>query len=273
MNVLLLSRYGRLGASSRLRSYQYLPFLKDHGINVTVSALLGDWYIEELYGGRRAPSTYILRAYIYRLLDLLRAKQFDVLWIEAELFPWLPAWVERILIGLGVPCVVDYNDAIYHRYELHSNPVIRRILGRKIDSIMGRVSLVIVGNRYLAWRAKQAGATWVECIPTVVDLARYERKTEQQSDRFTIGWIGSPTTAQYLQVSSGLTNAALRRCPHCACWSRSGRPQGWNLTSERGQRTRVADIRVSTWELCHCRTAHLSGKVRYKFQYMACSLP
>jgi hypothetical protein len=44
MRILLLSRYTRLGASSRLRFYQYLPFLKSRGIEVTVAALLGDDY-------------------------------------------------------------------------------------------------------------------------------------------------------------------------------------------------------------------------------------
>ncbi|MCZ6596580.1 MAG: glycosyltransferase family 1 protein, partial [Planctomycetota bacterium] len=40
MRVLLLSRYGELGASSRMRSYQYLPALERAGIDVTVAPLL-----------------------------------------------------------------------------------------------------------------------------------------------------------------------------------------------------------------------------------------
>ncbi|MCG7947610.1 MAG: glycosyltransferase family 1 protein, partial [Candidatus Thiodiazotropha taylori] len=42
MKVLLLSRYPRLGASSRLRSYQYLPGLAENGIEVTVPPLFSE---------------------------------------------------------------------------------------------------------------------------------------------------------------------------------------------------------------------------------------
>ena len=39
MKVLLLSRYENLGASSRVRTYQYIPYLKDEGIDVTIAPL------------------------------------------------------------------------------------------------------------------------------------------------------------------------------------------------------------------------------------------
>lgn len=37
--VLMLSRYGRLGASSRMRFYQYLPWLEATGISITAAPL------------------------------------------------------------------------------------------------------------------------------------------------------------------------------------------------------------------------------------------
>ena len=94
MNVLLLSRYGNLGASSRIRSYQFLPFLREQGIEVTLSPLLSDDYLRNLYAGKRPRLLSLLTAYLHRIGALLRGKKFDLLWIEYELFPWLPGWLE-----------------------------------------------------------------------------------------------------------------------------------------------------------------------------------
>ena len=87
MKILLLSRYGPLGASSRVRSYQYLPYLKAHGIDVTVSPLLGDEYLRKFYFGRVNHLTVRIAPYFRRLIELLKTRKFDLLWIEKELFP------------------------------------------------------------------------------------------------------------------------------------------------------------------------------------------
>jgi glycosyltransferase involved in cell wall biosynthesis len=59
---------------------------------------------------------------------------------------------------------------------------------------------VIAGNEYLADRAKQAGAGKVELLPSVVDVGRYTQKQPGGSSTFTVGWIGSPVTAPYLDI-------------------------------------------------------------------------
>ena len=48
MKVLYLARYGRLGASSRVRGYQYLPYLREAGLDITVAPLLPDAYLTAL---------------------------------------------------------------------------------------------------------------------------------------------------------------------------------------------------------------------------------
>jgi glycosyltransferase involved in cell wall biosynthesis len=59
--------------------------------------------------------------------------------------------------------------------------------------------VVIAGNDYLAARARAAGAARIELLPSVIDLARYRQKTASPaSSRFTVGWIGSPSTTPYL---------------------------------------------------------------------------
>ena len=200
MRILALTRYERLGSSSRVRFYQYLPYLEGKGIEIIRAPFFKDTYVESLYTGKAVPSKSILSAYIQRLFILCRSTKFDILWVEKELFPWVPAWFEVFLQKLGIPYIVDYDDAVFHRYNLHSSRFVRTVLGKKIDRVMQRAALVIVGNDYLAERAKQAGAKRIEILPSVVDVSQYKTKNDGAMPPFRIGWIGSPVTASYLDL-------------------------------------------------------------------------
>ena len=198
MKVLLFTRYGRLGASSRVRSLQYLPFLRSRGVEVSVKPLLSDSYLQALYkGGPRWRE--VIKGYCSRVVALLGAWRFDVVMIEKELFPFLPALAERFLRLIRVPYIVDYDDALFHRYDRHNNRWVRKLLGRKIDSVMCHSVTVIAGNEYLAERARDAGARKVEIIPTVVDLERYRLKIQREAGASIVGWIGTPETSRYLK--------------------------------------------------------------------------
>jgi glycosyltransferase involved in cell wall biosynthesis len=189
------------GASSRLRLLQYVPWVEQVGVACTVRPLLDD----VLLGKRYATGTYrlmdIVAVYWRRMRVLFRRQGFDMLWIEKEDLPWLPAWFERWLLN-GVPYVLDLDDAIFHNYDLHSTAWVRRVFGRKIDRLMAGAALVLAGNEYLADRARSAGAPWVEVVPTVIDLERYAVRPHNAvpTDQLVVGWIGSPSTAIYLQM-------------------------------------------------------------------------
>ncbi|QJD31133.1 glycosyltransferase family 4 protein [Methylococcus geothermalis] len=203
MRVLALGRYDSLGASSRVRIHQYLPYLAESGIEVETSAFLSNAYLESLYKHQGRPLRHIAAAYFRRLWALSRAGRFDLLWIEKEWFPWLPALAETLLKRRGVPYVVDYDDAVFHNYDRHRNPLFRALLGKKIDKVMRNAEIVVAGNPYLAERARQAGARRVEIIPSVIDLNRYpEPKPNPPRNPpgpVRIGWIGTPSTASFLR--------------------------------------------------------------------------
>jgi len=278
MRVLCLTRYGRLGASSRLRFYQYLPHLAAEGIEVTVAPLLPDDYLRDLYGGRPIRWGAILTAYLGRVRSLVAARAFDLVWLEKELLPWLPAWGERWLSAWGIPYVVDYDDAIFHNYDRHASPLVRALLARKIDAVMRRAALVVAGNDYLAERAQRAGARRVACLPTVIDLERYPVATSASNDVFTIGWIGSPSTAGYLRlIGSALADVcAGGRARLMLVGSGPLELEGvpaeirpWSEASEVAELHRfdagIMPLPDEPWE---------RGKCAYKLiQYMACALP
>lgn len=278
MRLLMLTRYGPLGASSRLRSYQYVPALRAAGIDLEVSPLFDDNYVRALYARRRRLGT-VVAGFLRRLARMLAAGGYDVVWIEKELLPWLPAPMER-LPGSRTAMVVDYDDAVFHRYDMHRSRFVRRILGRKIDDVMRGADLVIAGNSYLADRAAMAGCPRVEQMPTVVDLKRYPPRSvaAANAEPVVIGWIGSPATARYLQMITpalqalGASNAI--RC--IAVGARPDQLAGTRFTSapwaEATEAEQVAGFDIGVMPLQDGPWER--GKCGYKLiQYMACGLP
>jgi glycosyltransferase involved in cell wall biosynthesis len=150
---------------------------------------------------------HILRALLRRFIALGSLNRYDLVVIEYELIPYLPAMLEKFLYWLGVKYLVDYDDAIFHRYDSHRFKLVRFFLGKKIAHVMRGASLVMVGNEYLADYARHAGASKVEIIPTVINLQRYSLPNVKSSLHvpLVISWIGSPVTAKYLQsIASAL---------------------------------------------------------------------
>ena len=195
--ILVLTKYGSLGSSSRYRFYQYLPYLESVGFNITVSPLLDNRYIKDMNVGKRnLPNTILL--YSQRLHRLITDRNYDLLWIEKEVLPYIPAWLESILTP-DIPYAVDYDDAQFHWYDRGSR-LKKFFLSQKIDRVMKNATLVVAGNQYIAARADMAGAKRIEVIPTVIDLDRYSSKNLTENARsFNIGWIGSPGTSRYLK--------------------------------------------------------------------------
>jgi glycosyltransferase involved in cell wall biosynthesis len=278
MRVLALTRYGRLGASSRLRFLQFGPALQQHGVELVTLELIADDLLRQKYLNGRFPLAELCTAYARRVAALLEARHFDLAWVEKEALPWWPASLERHLLR-HVPCAIDLDDAIFHRYDRHPNPVLRRLMGRRIDRLMAGAALVTAGNNYLARRAEEAGARRVELVPTVVEHGRYRCAPliAPEAGVTRLVWIGSPSTADYLQLIARPLERLSRR-HRLQLWvigARSKLPgvevvhHDWAEATECGLLA-SADIglmplRSSEWEL---------GKCGYKLiQYMAAGLP
>lgn len=278
MRVLLFSKYGPRGASSRQRSYQYLPFLAKEGISVDISTLFDNRYLELFFSGGKRNPFQVLRSYLNRARRIASLSSYDLLWIEYELFPWIPAFVENRICRRWVPFIVDYDDAVFHRYDLNPSRLVRKLLGPKIDRIMRSADIVIAGNRYLAQRALAAGASRVVQIPTVVDLTRYRCRSHRRESDFTIGWIGTPHTARYLkQIEPAIQEIASRhRIQFVAVGAGELSLRGVSCKvpawSEENEAESIAAFDVGVMPLRD--EPFERGKCGYKLiQYMACGVP
>jgi glycosyltransferase involved in cell wall biosynthesis len=212
IRIKTFTRYCEAGSSSRIRVYQFRDYLEEKGFEVQISPLLDRDYLLLLYKRKQRGVRAILRGILNRVRELRSLKGYDLIWVEKELFPWFPLVAERFLCT-GIPYILDYDDAIFHNYDLHPRWAVRRLLGKKIDTIMTGAAMVIVGNDYLAQRAIRAGARRVEILPSVVDLSKYPGVQEKtREEPFTIGWIGSPSTTKHLlEAESALKQVCRNR--------------------------------------------------------------
>jgi glycosyltransferase involved in cell wall biosynthesis len=276
MRVLSLSRYDRLGASSRVRTYQYIPALQAMGIDVEVAPLLRNRYLQRFYASQSRDWFAVFAYYLQRVLRLVSGGKYDLLWIEKELFPGLPAWFEQALAVFGVPYVVDYDDASFHNYDLSTNPI-KKLLARKIDEVMRRGVLVLCGNNYLAERARVAGARRIEILPTVIDLNAYRPAAAVAEDRVVVCWIGTPYTVRYLELVMPALRLLSKEYPVQLRVIGAKVPAGdldiecrsWSEETEVSELQKctigIMPLYDSPWE---------RGKCGYKLiQYMACGLP
>lgn len=202
IRCLVLSRYGIRGASSRVRFAQYFPQLASYGIECHFSPLLEDSYLLRRYAHSPLRFLDVFTGYLKRFEQLLSARQFDVIWLEGELFPGLPAAFEQLILRSGVPYVLDYDDAIFLRYEKQLGSWFGGLFRDKFSRLISGSAAVTAGNRFLENWAQKEGARRVVYIPSVIDAGRYVSTSESSgpAGRFVVGWIGSPHTARYLDI-------------------------------------------------------------------------
>lgn len=196
IKVLGLALYGPLAASTRYRLGQYVPGFAKLDIDLHIVHLLGDDYLRRRFDGASLPLAAIFREGFARLMHLWNQDEYDGVILHCELFPLLPGLIERALIRK--PYIYDFDDAFYLKYRSGLMGVVRPLLGRKFDAVMAGASEVTAGNHVLADYARQHNRN-TRYLPTVVDTARYlPQPTKRGGQVFTVGWIGSPSTALYL---------------------------------------------------------------------------
>ena len=189
IKIKAFTRYAEKGASSRVRLYQFIPILKEKNCDITPAPFFNNKYLETLYNKKKRPILSVLMAYLYRVFYLLTTFKYDIIWIEKELFPFLPFWFEKIFLLGKKRIIIDYDDAVFHRYKT-----------QKFAHLMRFATCVNCANKYLADYAKKAGAKKINILPNSIILSDYFPKKKEEKETFTIGWVGTPITAPYLKL-------------------------------------------------------------------------
>lgn len=200
LNILILPRYGPKAASSRHRFYQFLETFKSNEFDCTMSPFFGEEYLDQRFEGKSGLLPGVIQSYKRRIIALMDKPQYDIIFVHFEFFPGIPAPIELGLLPKGIPYIYDFDDAWFHHYDDHTNPLVRILLRNKISRIIKGASSVIAGSKYLSDFSKKYNEN-VNLIPTSIDLKRYPDvpPIEKNNSPFTVGWIGSPSTTVYLK--------------------------------------------------------------------------
>lgn len=195
IKVLSLALYGSLAASNRIRLGQYKSKLLEYGIDLQIQSLLDNEYLTKTFKKEKASTTLLLSLFSKRLKALNSQKQFDIGLLHCELFPLFPHLIEKKLFS--IPYIYDFDDAFFLKYRTGRMKYLEPFLGNKFDMTIQQASVVTAGSNFLHEYAKKYN-TQSYLLPSVVDTTYYQPKTKHESSIFTVGWIGSPSTALYL---------------------------------------------------------------------------
>ena len=284
IKVLALSPIPEEGAGCRFRVSQYIPYLRHAGFDVTVSPFYSREYFSFVYrpGNYLRKGTGFIALTWRRMRELLSIRDYDLVLLYREAIPIGPIFVERWIHRLGIPIVYDFDDAIFMRAVSPANQAVSFLKNpRRVAQILKVSDEVSVGNEFLAQYARQFNSR-VTVIPTAVDTRRFVPRTDAPpaaGRKLVVGWIGSPTTFQYLESLQEVLAGVAARHPFILKVSGAGRPVNFPGVEVQEVPWSMGD-EVSLFNTCDIGVYPLTdddwsrGKCGFKaIQCMACGVP
>lgn len=199
--ILFLSPYpfGK-APSQRLKFEQYYAHFEANGFELETSSFVDEAFWKVIYqpGNLLGKIAGTLRGYLRRFLDVLRLRQYDIVYIHLWVTPLGPPFFEWLVAKLAKKIVYDIDDMIYLNNQ--STRFIDKIKGRnKPIALMKSADAVIVCSPFLQKFVEQYNKN-VTTILATYDTESTTPKVHQQNEMTTIGWTGTHSTLKYLSI-------------------------------------------------------------------------
>lgn len=197
ISVDALTAYPMSTPGPRVRLAEFVEPLSRHGVELRVQSSLTDQEYAAI--SSTAPYREKVGAVIRGASRTVRRSVDGDLMLVHRLLSIAP------IPGADPPRRVDaydFDDALQlgSRGINNSSAAALKREAARWRSYVGHARLVVAGNRYLADAALEAGARRVEVVPSCVDPSSYVRRAHAEAEEVTVGWIGSASTAPYLDV-------------------------------------------------------------------------
>jgi glycosyltransferase involved in cell wall biosynthesis len=187
----------------RYRCEQYLKYLEEAGFEYTYSPIIVTAQEDEAFykGGLLSKFLMFLKAFYRRWKDVVRAKDYDIIFIYREAFMTGTTMFERMLKKSGAKLVFDFDDAIWLPSTSEGNKALAFLKKPdKINDILPLAHLVLAGNTYLANYAS-ANNAHIKIMPSTIDMSYYVKPDlPHNANEVIIGWSGSKTTIEHFET-------------------------------------------------------------------------
>ncbi len=204
VRVLALTPIPIEGAGCRFRIAQYVRYLEARGFDVTISPFYSSTYFAFVYQRGRwlKKSTHAVPLLWKRMRTLREIGNYDLVFLYREAVPAGPPVIERAIAKRGIPIVYDFDDAIFLPNVSEANQRISFLKKpERVAELLRLSTQVVAGNEFLAGYARRHHQD-VTVLPTAVDTDYFVPRPRADSAPrdLVVGWIGSPTTFQYLKA-------------------------------------------------------------------------
>ncbi|NOY81735.1 MAG: glycosyltransferase family 4 protein [Kiritimatiellaeota bacterium] len=253
MKVLAITVGGIEDGSTKFRLGQYLPLLKERGVDV-----------ELIHRDRVSADT------------VAAARTADAVLIQKSLFR---VGLERRIRSAAKPVVFDFDDAVWTRPGRPYSLLTRLRLHRRLHYWLRSADLVLAANKVLSGYARRFSSK-VRTLPMGIDTNAWcpDPRANRVSERFTVGWAGSPGNLRYLaDVAPHLAELAAGADPirvRIYCGKRPNFDFPFDYVPYTPG-TEAAFVRTLDLGLLPLPdTEHARGKSPIKsLQYLACGVP
>ena len=198
--LLLLTTYERNSPSSRMRHIQFIDYLSEEGFLVVHQSFFKYGDLESRYQGKKFKVSVVIQSYYQRVKMMFKLKNFDVIWIEKEMIPFSPSWIEKIVFfNFKGKVVIDFDDDLFSKYRAQVPRLLRLIFGKYfIIDLLNITNTTSSKNLYNKIKL-QTEKSGVELLPYYLDLERYPKNPKihkkDKAGELLVGWIGNPLTS------------------------------------------------------------------------------
>ena len=216
MRIAFYIPYPIEGPSTRFRVFQFLPYLKSKGIDLEVFHFLSSSAYRRIFlqSENLSKAFDYLAAMARRTLDINKAGEFDLAFVQLQVSPLASSVFNRMLARSRTPIVFDFDDAQFLRYKSAASKFSDWLKSpNQTRELLRHSRHAIVGNRYLAEYAEKYCAD-VSVIPTCIDTNAVTIQNKREKDYLVIGWIGSSASTRYLKIIEQALLEILRRFDH-----------------------------------------------------------
>jgi glycosyltransferase involved in cell wall biosynthesis len=186
--------------SQRLKFEQYYPvFELEYEISYSSFISSSFWDIIYKKGFLLKKILYTLKGYLQRIGDLVKIRQYDIIYIHLWVTPFGPPIFEWIFKKLAKKIVYDIDDLVYlNSSKSNSHKVVDLIKGYKKPIYLMKIAdHVITCTPYLDKFVRQYNKETTD-ISSTVDTNVYKPVNSYSNNKkLVIGWSGSLTTSRF----------------------------------------------------------------------------